>query len=139
MSNNENVSRRSRSAKDPLSREIIIKEACLLLKYQGTKKLTMRNVAKALDTGASSLYVYVKNIKELYAYVLDYSISEVILPDSQTNEDMWKVNLTSALISYHDVLYQNPGVAELAMTTSPLGKNSLALWSICLNHVLSAD
>nr|WGD96985.1 hypothetical protein P5627_14030 [Bacillus safensis] len=36
--------------------------------------MSMRKVAKALDTGPASLYVYVNNFQELSAYVLDYGL-----------------------------------------------------------------
>ncbi len=82
MNNDNRSSRRSRPAKDPLSKERIIKEAYLLLTNEGINGLTMRKVAKALDTGASSLYVYVKNSEELCSYVLDYSLSDITFPNN---------------------------------------------------------
>jgi AcrR family transcriptional regulator len=49
------VSRRSRPAKPPLSREAIVATAVILLHTEGLERLTMRRLATALDTGAGSL------------------------------------------------------------------------------------
>ena len=49
-SNRRIISRRSRPAKEPLSRELIVKTAYELLKEQGLEGMSMRKVAKALDT-----------------------------------------------------------------------------------------
>lgn len=119
------ISRRTRPAKDALSREIIVKTAFELLAAEGLSGMSMRKIAKHLDTGASSLYVYVKNIQELYSYVVDYGLRDVILPEGQPNS--WKSELVSLLNSYLNVLYTSPGVAELALTTIPIGPYSLAI------------
>lgn len=119
------ISRRTRPAKDALSREIIVKTAFELLAAEGLSGMSMRKIAKHLDTGASSLYVYVKNIQELYSYVVDYGLREVILPEGRPNS--WKSELVSLLNSYLNVLYTSPGVAELALTTIPIGPYSLAI------------
>lgn len=119
------ISRRTRPAKDALSREIIVKTAFELLATEGLSGMSMRKIAKHLDTGASSLYVYVKNIQELYSYVVDYGLKDVILPEGRPNS--WKSELVSLLNSYLNVLYTSPGVAELALTTIPIGPYSLAI------------
>ncbi len=119
------ISRRTRPAKDALSREIIVKTAFVLLAAEGLSGMSMRKIAKHLDTGASSLYVYVKNIQELYSYVVDYGLRDVILPEGRPNS--WKSELVSLLNSYLNVLYTSPGVAELALTTIPIGPYSLAI------------
>ncbi|PWV99770.1 TetR family transcriptional regulator [Paenibacillus cellulosilyticus] len=132
-SNRTIVSRRSRPAKEPLSREIIVKTALELLKQEGADGLSMRRIAKALDTGASSLYVYVTNVQELSAYVLDYSLAQVQLPDPSAGS--WSDNLFEALFSYVQVLHETPGIASLAMSTMPNGPHSLALTEYVLGRL----
>jgi len=41
------------------------------MREEGLERVTMRRLAAALDTGPSSLYVYVRNTAELHAAVLD--------------------------------------------------------------------
>ncbi|WP_240417152.1 TetR/AcrR family transcriptional regulator [Paenibacillus periandrae] len=130
------ISRRARPAKEPLSQGLIVEQAFLLLREEGISGLTMRKVAKALDTGASSLYVYVKDLQELSSYVLDYGLANVELPDS--DDGSWKNNLFAALISYQQVLYKDPGIAELALTTMPLGPHSLALSEYLLKQLAAS-
>jgi AcrR family transcriptional regulator len=126
------VSRRARPAKEPLSHELIVKTAYSLLKDEGMPGMSMRKVAKALDTGPSSLYVYVKNLQELNAYVMDYGLGQLVLPDS--GEGSWKERLFAALDAYLMLLFEQQGLAELSLTTLPMGINSLRL----IEYILAA-
>ncbi|UKS25871.1 TetR/AcrR family transcriptional regulator [Paenibacillus sp. HWE-109] len=128
------VSRRSRPAKAPLSQEVIVKTALELLRKEGSSGLSMRKIAKVLDTGPSSLYVYVTNLQELNAYVLDLGLEEVLLPDVHAED--WKKELFDFLKSYLDVLYQFPGLAALVQTTISVGPNSLAITE-CILQLLN--
>ncbi|MFF2090674.1 TetR/AcrR family transcriptional regulator [Paenibacillus sp. NPDC058174] len=126
------VSRRDRPAKDPLSRELIVRTAYELLKEQGLAGMSMRKVAKALDTGPSSLYVYVNNLEELNSYVLDSGLGELVLPDS--GEGSWKERLFGALSSYFLLLIENPGLAEISFSTIPRGDKYMEL----IEYILTA-
>ncbi|MFS0725230.1 TetR/AcrR family transcriptional regulator [Paenibacillus sp. 1P07SE] len=119
------VSRRTRPAKAPLSHEEIVKTAYALIKNEGLSGMTMRKIAQALDTGPSSLYVYVKNAQELNAYVMDYALGQLQLPPLE--EASWKTRLFGALEAYATLLQEHPGLAELALITIPAGENSLRL------------
>lgn len=92
--------------------------------------MSMRKVAKALDTGPSSLYVYVKKLQELSAYVLDHALSQLVLPDS--GEGSWKEKLFGVLDAYLMLLMEQPGLAELSLTTISMGHNSLELTEFVL-------
>jgi AcrR family transcriptional regulator len=126
------VSRRDRPAKEPLSRELIVKTAYELLKEQGMAGMSMRKVAKALDTGPSSLYVYVNNLEDLSSYVLDYGLDELVLPES--GEGSWKERLFGALTAYFRLLIEQPGLAEISFSTIPRGDKYLEL----IEYILSA-
>ncbi|EFM12505.1 transcriptional regulator, TetR family [Paenibacillus curdlanolyticus YK9] len=119
------ISRRARPAKEPLSKALIVNTAWELLRNEGSSGMSMRKIAKALDTGPASLYVYVKNLQELNAYVLDHGLDKVVLPDPQSAD--WRTNLFEALHNYQQVLFEAPGVAELALTTIPIGPHSLVI------------
>jgi len=125
------VSRRDRPAKEPLSRELIVKTAYELLKEQGMAGMSMRKVAKELDTGPSSLYVYVNNLEDLSSYVLDYGLGELVLPDS---EGLWKERLFEALHAYFQLLFEQPGLAEISLSTIPRGSHYLEL----IEYILAA-
>ena len=119
------VSRRTRPAKVPLSREAIISVALELLTREGLSGLSLRKVAVAFDTGAASLYVYVADLSELHALVLDRALGEVALPDDQAGD--WRHRLKGVLGAYFHTLAARPGLAQLAMSTMPIGPNSLRL------------
>lgn len=119
------MSRRSRPAKEPLSHELIVKTAYELLKEEGTAGMSMRKVAKALDTGPSSLYVYVKNLQDLSSYVLDHGLGHLEL--SELSDHDWKEQLFQALNAYLELLIEQPGLAELALQAIPIGTHAFRL------------
>ena len=119
------VSRRTRPAKSPLSREAIVTTALDLLAREGMAGLSLRKVAAALDTGAASLYVYVANLDELHALVLDRVLGEVVTPPLTSGD--WRDRLKAALRSYSEALYARPGLAQVALSTIPSGPNMVEL------------
>jgi AcrR family transcriptional regulator len=126
----EIISRRSRPAKAPLSRDIIISTALGILEKDGLSGLSLRRVATALDTGAASLYVYLANLDELYALMLDQALAAVELPKAL--DQPWRVRLKAYLASYLHVLNERQGLAQLAMTTIATGPHSLRMWEVLL-------
>lgn len=52
-----------------------------VMRAEGVERVTMRRLAKELDTGPASLYVYVKDTEELHAAMLDELLAEVDLGD----------------------------------------------------------
>lgn len=118
-------SRRGGPAKEPLSRAAIVTEALALLRVEGLEGLSLRKVAAALDTGPASLYVYLDNLQELHALVLDRALAGV-----KTNRGRglgWRQRLTKLLNSYLQVLFETPGLGQLAMTTIAVGPNALRI------------
>ncbi|MGO1057189.1 TetR/AcrR family transcriptional regulator [Crossiella sp. CA198] len=78
------------------SRESIIGAALELVRAEGLPRVTMRRLAQELDTGAASLYVYVRNTAELHAAVLDELLGAV---DRGPGGD-WRTRLERLLTSY---------------------------------------
>jgi AcrR family transcriptional regulator len=122
----EIISRRSRPAKPPLSREIIVSTALGILEEDGLSGLSLRRVATALDTGAASLYVYIANLDELYGLMLDRALAAVELPGAL--DQSWRVRLKEYLASYRRILNERQGLAQLAMSTIATGPHSLRMW-----------
>ncbi|HMA35742.1 MAG TPA: TetR/AcrR family transcriptional regulator C-terminal domain-containing protein [Chloroflexia bacterium] len=128
------VSRRSRPAKPSLSRDVIVSTALDLLTRDGLAGLSLRKVAAALDTGPASLYVYVASLAELHALMLDRALAAVALPAARAGG--WRDRLAAVLASYLRVLYNGPGLAQLALTTIPAGPNALRLIETLLDLLL---
>jgi AcrR family transcriptional regulator len=121
----EVVSRRARPSKAPLSQGVIVTAALDLLSQDGMAGLSLRKVAAALDTGAASLYVYVANLDELLALVLDRVLVEVERPSDPEGD--WREQLKTVLQSYFRVLYERPGLAQVALRTQAAGPGMAGL------------
>ncbi|MFE2012624.1 TetR/AcrR family transcriptional regulator [Streptomyces sp. NPDC059491] len=122
----EPISRRERPAKPALSRRGIVDTAVRVMRAEGLEKATMRRLAKELDTGPASLYVYVSNTAELHAAVLDALLGEVDLSGASAGEG-WREGLRAVLASYTAVLFDHPQLARSALVARPSGENYLRL------------
>lgn len=120
------VSRRERPAKPALTRAGIVAAALAVMRDEGLAKVTMRRIAQELDTGAASLYVYVRNTAELNAALLDELLGEVDLSPATAVGD-WRQRLIAVLCSYTDVLFEYPGLAQSALVARPSGPRYLNL------------
>ena len=83
-------------------------------------------MAQELDTGAASLYVYVRNTDELHAAVLEELLGAVDLSPVTADGD-WRDRLERVLTSYAAVLFEYPGLAQSAMVARPSGERYLNL------------
>src|SRR3978361_1767361 len=117
------TSRRERPAKPPLTREGIVAAALQIMATDGLSKGTMRRIATALDTGAASLYVYVRNTEDLHGPTLD-ALPRAVRPSAGGAE---RERLTDLLSGYTRVLLDHPEIARMTMTTHPSGPNYLSL------------
>lgn len=117
-------SRRDRPAKPALSRDGIIDAALGILQQEGLSKVTMRRIAAALDTGAASLYVYVRDTEDLHAQILDVLIGRMPSPSP---DGTWRARLHELLASYGEILNAYPEIARMTLTTQPVGPHYFAL------------
>jgi AcrR family transcriptional regulator len=107
-----------------LSRDGIVATAVGILRTDGLSKVTMRRLARELDTGPASLYVYVANTDELHAAMLDHFLGEVDLDASGSD---WRERLVGVLTSYTSVLYANPELSRSALAVWPSGEHYVRL------------
>jgi AcrR family transcriptional regulator len=117
--------RRERPAKAALTRDGIVATALAVMRADGMDKVTMRRLAKELDTGPASLYVYVKDTEELHAAMLDELLGEVDLDPGDAPS--WRGRLHKVIASYQQVLYDHPSLARVALVTRLSGPNYLAV------------
>ena len=120
------VSRRERPAKPALTREGIVAAAVGVMQAEGLDKVTMRRLAQELDTGAASLYVYVRNTAELHAAMLEQLLGQVDLSPVTAAGD-WRDRLIEILTSYTIILFGQPGLAQSVLVTRPSGPGYLSL------------
>lgn len=119
-------SRRERPAKPALTRSGIVSAAVEITRTEGLQKVTMRRLAQQLDTGPASLYVYVRDVAELHAAVLDELLASVDLGPVRADGD-WQERLQQVLASYTVVLFGYPGLAQSALVARPSGQHYLTL------------
>lgn len=117
-------SRRERPAKEALTRRGIVAAAVDVMRAEGLGRVTMRRLAKELDTGPASLYVYFRNTAQLHAAVLDELLGSVELAPAAGD---WRERLEAVLSSYTLVLFEYPSLAQSAVTARPSGANYLRL------------
>ena len=120
------VSRRERPAKPALTREGIVAAAVEVMQAEGLDRVTMRRLAQELDTGAASLYVYLRNTAELHAAMLEELLGQVDLTPVTAAGD-WRDRLIEVLWSYIRILFEQPGLAQSALVTRPSGPAYLSL------------
>jgi AcrR family transcriptional regulator len=117
-------SRRARPAKPPLSRDAIVAEALRQVTSADGASMSLRKVATALDTGPASLYVYVDDMSELQALVLDRALDAVTVGAA---DGPWRGRLDGLLRSYAEVLSASPALAQLAIQATAVGPNALRI------------
>jgi AcrR family transcriptional regulator len=120
------VSRRERPAKPALTREGIVAAAVGVMQNEGLDRVTMRRLAQELDTGAASLYVYLRNTAELHAAMLEQLLGQVDLSPVTAAGD-WRDRLIKILSSYTSILFEQPGLAQSVLVTRPSGPAYLSL------------
>jgi AcrR family transcriptional regulator len=119
------MNRRERPAKPALTRQGIIDTALGILNAEGLSKVTMRRIATALDTGHASLYVYVRDVEDLHAQILDALLAPVVAAAPAAGT--WRERLKALLIAYREVLRARSEIARMALSTHPNGPHYLAL------------
>ena len=110
-------STRDRPAKAPLSRDAVVDAALELCRAEGLDAVTMRRVAAELDTGAASLYVYVRNREELVGAMGDRVAASIELepPDPAR----WREQMHRMLGRMVAALQAHPGLAASTLAEVP--------------------
>jgi AcrR family transcriptional regulator len=128
-------STRDRPAKSPLSEGAIVEAALAVTRSEGLAAVTMRRVAAELDTGAASLYVYVRNRDELLIAMLDRATSTIALvePDPQH----WRAQIHDLLGSALAALASYPGLAAALPVEPPTTPHTLAFVENLLGILLA--
>jgi AcrR family transcriptional regulator len=115
---------RTRPARTPLSRDLIVDTAVKLLDRDGLDGMSMRGVAQELGTGPASLYAHVANLRELQDLVFDRVVGEVPLPTVDPSH--WREQLKQLLLDSLEVLRRHNGVARLGLGRVPTHEHAMA-------------
>jgi len=123
----------AKAHRERLTTDRIVDEALEQMREVGYDGVTMRSIARALDTGPASLYAHVANREELDQLVVDRIASEVRIPEP--DPDRWdeqiKEMMRAALTTYRAY----PGAARATMAIIPTGygalRNAEGLMALC--------
>ncbi|HEY0454304.1 TetR/AcrR family transcriptional regulator [Actinophytocola sp.] len=116
--------RAPRTARRPLSQDLIVDAALDLLAKGNLESVSMRRVAQELGTGAASLYAHVGNKDELHELMLDRLLGTIPVPAPDPTR--WREQLKDVARAQLAVLTSYPGIARIGMeTTVPTGPNAL--------------
>jgi AcrR family transcriptional regulator len=117
-------STRDRPAKAPLSEDAIVDAALAITRAEGLDAVTMRRVAAELDTGAASLYVYLRNRDELLRAMMDRVAGTV--PPIAPDPERWREQAHELMRGLRDALQAHPGLASVLTGEPPTTENALA-------------
>jgi AcrR family transcriptional regulator len=131
------VSRRERPAKAALSRELIVQTGLEVLDEHGMDALTMRRVAEVLDTGAASLYVYVKNRDDLLEAMLDVALAAVEFPP--LTDGTWQGRLTLIIERTIEAMARHDRLALVALGAIPSSPHALAILDNLIAALMHTD
>jgi AcrR family transcriptional regulator len=126
--------REERPPKERLTTERIVDTAMALMASQGYDAVSMRSLAKALDTGAASLYQHVANRDELDQLVIDRIARRLEVPEP--DPERWAEQLKDVLRQMRDLYQEHPGSARAAMAQIPTMEGSMraaeGIMAICI-------
>jgi AcrR family transcriptional regulator len=108
-----------------LSRESIVAAALDRVDEFGSEAVTMRRVAQAVDTAPASLYVYVKDRRELMTLVHDLAVDDVELPTD--SDGGWRTRLELLVERTVSALAAHGDIAAVGLTDVATGPNALRI------------
>lgn len=124
---------RATRARTPLSTQRIVDTALELVVQEGYDAVTMRRLARALDTGPSSLYAHVASKQQLDQLLIDRILEGADFPEP--DPDRWQEQVKEAARTFHRLLRAHPGVARAAIGNIPLGPQAMRAMERMLGYL----
>jgi AcrR family transcriptional regulator len=109
--------------KERLTTERIVDAAMALMEREGYDAVSMRSLARELDTGPASLYAHVANRDELDQLVMDRIASQITIPEP--DPERWAEQLMDLLRETLAVYRAHPGAARAAMGQVPTREGTM--------------
>ncbi len=115
--------RQPRPRREPLTQDAIVDAALKVLDADGLDRLTMRYVARTLNTTAAALYWHVGSKDGLLDLIFDRVIGEVPVPDP--DPDNWHQQVKQLARSERATILAHRDVIRLSIGRIPMGPNAL--------------
>ncbi len=103
-----------KTARQPLTKERVLRAAIALADAQGVDALSMRSLAHDLGVEAMSLYHWVRAKDELLAAMVDQVVAQIALPPTSAE---WRAALRSIALSAYAVLSEHRWACRLMLTS----------------------
>jgi AcrR family transcriptional regulator len=103
--------------KERLTTDRIVDAAMDLMAREGYDAVSMRSLARALDTGPASLYAHVANREELDQLVIDRIAAQLEIPEP--DPERWVEQMKQVLRDTLDLYRAHPGSARAAVAMIP--------------------
>jgi AcrR family transcriptional regulator len=114
-----------RRRRDPLSQATIVDAALEVLDADGLELLSMRHVARTLDTTAAALYWHVGSKDGLLDLVFDRVIGEQPVPDPDPDPGHWQDQLKDVARTMRATILRHRDIVRLSIGRVPLGPQAL--------------
>lgn len=103
--------------KEPITVDRVIGAALQVLATEGYDALTMRSVARVLDTGPASLYAHVVNKADIDELVIGRLCAQLVLPEP--DPATWCEQILDVCAQIRDQYLKYPGVSRAALALAP--------------------
>jgi AcrR family transcriptional regulator len=113
------------TSRDRLSRELIVDTALGIIDAEGVAAVTVRRLARELDTGPASLYWHVANKEQILELVYDRILGELEFPEPDPSR--WDIQIREVARMSYDVFAAHHDAALLSLGTVPFGPNGLRM------------
>ncbi|MEV0358118.1 TetR/AcrR family transcriptional regulator [Nocardia sp. NPDC050697] len=121
----------------PLER--IVDAAISLVDEQGAEALSMRSLAKRLDSGTATLYRHFGSRAQLVDHVVDAVLGGIDLDGGAAAPSAtWQQSCATAAHAMFDTLARHPNVATLLTERIPVGSNAMRQREFMINTLLAA-
>lgn len=105
-------------ARQPVTRERVLRAAVALADAQGLDALTMRALGAALGVQAMSLYNHVAHKDDVLDGIVDLVVAEIDVPSAAAP---WRDAMRARALSAHAVLMRHPWACGLLMSRANVG------------------
>ncbi len=125
------------TAREPLTRDLIISTALALIDADGPDKLSMRRLGQTLGVDPMAVYYYLPNKAALYDGIVEHLWGAVTLPPSVTGET-WQGLLTALFTEFRAVLLKHPRAVVIVGTRPSVTAPLLRLIDVTLGRLGAA-
>lgn len=105
--------REVRAARQPLTREQIVKAAVELADERGLDGVSTRQIASRLGVGATAMYWHVQSKDDLHELMFDAAMAELELPERPSGN--WRADLRTLGLSMHALFARHPWLVLLGI------------------------